>query len=293
MKTVRAAGGLLWRQATADALVAVVHRPRYDDWSLPKGKLEPEEHPLLAGYREVIEETGHQPIVERRLPRQRYDTDEGEKIVEWWSMRSAGGTFSPNHEIDELRWLEPEAADQLLSYRNDKELISAFTSVPQPTAMVLLVRHARAGDRLAWQGEDRDRPLDKAGKRQAQRLAEVLPVWRPTRIGSADLLRCTQTIEPLADRLGLTVQLEETLSERAFALDPDAALERVRTLAGCGGVNAICSQGGAIPSIVAQLADSDGVPLDEEISAKKGSTWVLAFNGRKLIGADYYRNFKI
>lgn len=293
MKTVQAAGGLLWRQTTGAAQVAVVHRPRYDDWSLPKGKVEPEEHPLLAGYREVIEETGHQPIVELRLPRQRYDIDEGEKTVEWWTMRSAGGSFTPNHEIDELRWLEPDAADKLLSYRNDKDLIAAFTSVPRPTAMVLLIRHARAGDRLAWQGDDRLRPLDKTGERQAQRLAEVLPVWQPTRIGSADLLRCTQTIEPLADRLGLPVRLEETLSERAFAFDPDAAIERVRTLAGHGGVTAICSQGGAIPSIVAELADADGVPLDEEISAKKGSTWVLAFNGRRLIGADYYRNFKV
>src|ERR1051325_4385038 len=103
---VRAAGGALWRLADGDGIeTALVHRPKYDDWSLPKGKPEPREHLLETAVREVSEETGLCGAVGRRGPRTTYHVPEGVKQVDYWLMRATGGVFTPNHEVDELRWL--------------------------------------------------------------------------------------------------------------------------------------------------------------------------------------------
>src|SRR5215467_11725514 len=255
MASIAAAGGLLWRDSAGTQQVAVVHRPRYDDWSLPKGKLKSGEHPLLGGYREVIEETGHRPTVQHRLSNQRYRVPEGDKIVEWWAMRSNGGEFAPNHEIDELRWVTLDEATRMATYDRDRALLREFGDIEAPTAIVLLVRHGSAGDRRLWTDDDRLRPLDRTGERQAERLRTALPLWAPERVSAADRVRCTQTVEPLAGHLDLPVGTETLLSEEAYNEDPDAGLRRILDIAALGGASVVCSQGGAIPSIVAELAD--------------------------------------
>jgi 8-oxo-dGTP diphosphatase len=291
VQTIRAAGGLLWTASADRTVLAVVHRPRYADWSLPKGKRDRGEHPLQTACREIAEETGFLPVVESRLSSQAYAVPEGRKRVDWWTMRPADGTFTPNREVDEMRWVTPDEAVELLSYPNDIELVREFQARPVPTAIVLLVRHAKAGDKKSWPGDDRLRPLDREGRRQAVRLTEVLPLWDPIRVSSADRLRCTQTVDALAAGLGAQVAIEETLSEEAFWADPSAAVERIRDIAALGGASAVCSQGGAIPSIVTELAAADSVAVNGVV-AKKGSTWALAFAGRKLISADYYADFR-
>ena len=288
---IAAAGGLLWQESAGAPLVAVVHRPRYDDWSLPKGKLKSGEHPLLGGYREVLEETGHHATVQHRLSSQQYRVPEGKKNVDWWVMRSNGGEFTPNHEIDQLRWLPLDEAARILTYDRDRGLLREFGEFGAPTAIVLLVRHGSAGDRIAWVGDDRLRPLDEVGEEQSQRLRRALPLWAPQRVLAADRLRCTQTVEPLAGHLDLPIETEVALSEEAYNADPDTAMRRIRNIAALGGASVVCSQGGAIPSIVAELADVHGVKL-AEIKSKKGSTWALSFADGQLIAADYYRDFR-
>lgn len=289
MPEIQAAGGVLWSIADGKRQFAVVHRPRYDDWSLPKGKLRPGEHPVRAAYREVIEETGVTPAIGQRLPSQQYTVAEGEKVVDWWAMRALGGEFALDDEVDEMRWLSGDDTLKLLTYERDQHLVRNIGDVP--TAAVLLIRHAKAGNRESWTGEDRLRPIDRAGAKQARRIAEIVPCWHPDRIGSADLLRCTQTVVPLAETLALPVETEPTMSEEAYAADPVAAVARVRELAAVGGTSAISSQGGAIPGIIADLADADGLDLPE-VPAKKGSMWALYFSGARLIAADYYPDFK-
>jgi 8-oxo-dGTP diphosphatase len=123
----RAAGGLLVRDGASGAEVAVVHRPRYDDWSLPKGKLGNDESFEDAALREVLEETGYECEVGEELEPARYTDRKGrDKLVRFWLMRPTGGGFEPNDEVDELRWLDPASAMALLDYEHDRVLVSGL-----------------------------------------------------------------------------------------------------------------------------------------------------------------------
>ena len=122
--TVRAAGGLVIRELDGREQVAIVHRPRYDDWSLPKGKLSEGESWSEGALREVEEETGMRCELGAELTPSRYRDRKGRlKEVRWWRMRPVGGEFAPSDEVDELRWLEPAAALELLDYEHDRELV--------------------------------------------------------------------------------------------------------------------------------------------------------------------------
>jgi 8-oxo-dGTP diphosphatase len=122
---VRAAGGVVWREAGDGIEFAVVHRPRYDDWSLPKGKLLDGEDWLDGAVREVREETGLSVETQSELESARYRDRKGrDKLVRWWSMRAVDGGFEPNDEVDELRWLGPADAIELLDYEHDRRLVS-------------------------------------------------------------------------------------------------------------------------------------------------------------------------
>ena len=124
MKVVRAGGGVVHR----DGRVLLVHRPRYDDWTFPKGKAEPGESDLDCALREVREETGLRCTAERELPPTRYADGLGRpKRVRWWLMTPVGGEFAPTPEVDELRWLTRDEAAQLLTYPRDVELLTAVT----------------------------------------------------------------------------------------------------------------------------------------------------------------------
>ncbi|MGY1705816.1 NUDIX domain-containing protein [Geodermatophilus sp. SYSU D00697] len=293
---VRAAGGALWRPA-ADGSVetAVVHRPKYDDWSLPKGKLDAGEHALTAAVREAVEETGLAVVAGRRSVRTEYEVAEGPKRVDYWLMRVAGGEFTANSEVDDLRWLSVEDAAEQVSHDADRAVLAdlARTDVPrEPT--LLLVRHGRAGDKSEWDGPDDLRPLDAKGRRQAARLAEVLPLFAPTAVLTARRTRCRETVQPLADRLGLPVEDCPELGEVEFSADPGAGLAVVERLLEAReepGVTIVCSQGGAIPSVLLSLGVRwAGVAGRLHPPAAKGSVWALA--GRPgALAADYYRHF--
>jgi 8-oxo-(d)GTP phosphatase len=292
---VRAAGGALWRPADGGGIeTAVVHRPRYDDWSLPKGKLDDGEHALTAAVREVGEETGLAVIAGRRSVRTEYEVAEGLKWVDYWLMRVVGGEFIANDEVDELRWLPLEEAGALVSHEFDRAVLADLrrTDVPREPAL-LLVRHGRAGDKSQWKGPDDLRPLDAKGRRQAARLAEVLPLFAPAAVLSARRTRCRETVEPLAEKLGLPVQDLPQLGEEEFSADPQAGLAVVEELLArdVPGVTVVCSQGGAIPSVLLSLGVRWAAdPARIFPPAAKGSTWALG--GRPgALAADYYRDF--
>jgi 8-oxo-dGTP pyrophosphatase MutT (NUDIX family) len=123
MNRVHAAGGVVLRNGR----VAVVHRPRYDDWSLPKGKLDPGESSEEAALREVEEETGLRCRLVRELPTVQYDVRGRLKVVRYWAIEVTDETpFVPNDEVDQLRWVEPQEALVLLTYDREREPVLAL-----------------------------------------------------------------------------------------------------------------------------------------------------------------------
>jgi 8-oxo-dGTP pyrophosphatase MutT (NUDIX family)/phosphohistidine phosphatase SixA len=290
-ETLLAAGGVLWRDTGAEVEIAVVHRPRYDDWSLPKGTAKPGEHLVRCAIREVGEETGFEARAGRCLGELVYpqvvDGRSVRKVVRYWEMRCASGFFLPGAEVDELRWLPVARAREALSYPRDREPVDAFAAAPAATTTVALVRHGSAGNRDLWEAGDETRPLDDLGGTQAVALAEMLPCYGVRRIVSAPLLRCVETVRPLADALGVPVDTEPLFSEAGHRDGADLALDRLRAIAGEGVPAVVSSQGGVVPDLVERLHAADGVTPPDAVRARKGSAWVLSFDGRRLVASDY------
>ncbi|MEC3973769.1 NUDIX hydrolase [Amycolatopsis sp. H20-H5] len=301
---VRAAGAVLWRRAGERVELALVHRPRYDDWSLPKGKVDPGETIVDTASREILEETGFETVLGRYLARTEYEvavrggTGTAHKTVDYFSAEAVSGKFEANDEVDELRWLAAEEAERLLSNATDVRVLRAFCTLPTALTTVLLVRHAKAGKRDEWSGDDDLRPLSDAGQRQADALRKLLPHFGPDRVLSAPRLRCVRTVHAVAEDLGGEVRHEPLLSEEGYWPDPVLGIARLLAIAGDGGTPLVCSQGGVIPDLVSTLADRDGVTLAAArggvVPSKKSSIWVLSFlppsgsDGPKLVAADYF-----
>ena len=294
---IRAAGGVVWRPGATPngevtVEVAVIHRPRYDDLSLPKGKLASGESDLEGAVREVLEETGFHVRVGRPLGETRYDkaTVDGvrPKVIRWWAMQAEEGAFSATREVDELHWLSLADASERLTRPTDREVLERFARGVAPTRTVLLVRHASAGNRSSWTGDDGERPLDECGIAQADELVRRLSRFEVARVVSAGVRRCLDTVVPVADALGIEVEVEPLLSEVAYPGREEEAVALIRHL-GDVEVDAIaCSQGDVIPDLVARLAAADGVALDEPIRSAKGSTWALTLEADgHLVAADY------
>jgi 8-oxo-(d)GTP phosphatase len=267
---VRAGGGVLRRRGPAGPEFALVHRPRYDDWTFPKGKALDGEADEDSAEREVEEETGFRCERGPELASSEYVDRQGRsKIVRYWLMYPAGGAFSPNAEVDELRWADAAVATALLTYEHDRSVLRSAFAFDRP---VYLVRHAKAGDRAAWTEDDDLRPLTKKGRAQAEGLVRLFLELAVDRIMSSPSVRCVQTVRPLAIARSLPVEEEASLAEgtgRAIAL------ELVRST---GGAVVMCSHGDVIPAVVLDLADR-GVAMTDPPTWKKGSTWMLERDG--------------
>ncbi|MCP2274053.1 8-oxo-dGTP diphosphatase [Actinokineospora diospyrosa] len=277
---MRAAGAVLWRPAAAPGgvEVAVVHRDGYDDWSLPKGKLDRGETVHAAAVREVAEETGSTAVLGRHLGQVGYPVVGGDKLVDYFAARATAGGFTANDEVDRLRWLPVEDAAALLSYPHDRVVLERFTAAPADTTTVLLVRHAHAGRKRDWPGPDDQRPLSAQGQRQTGALTRLLPLFGPDRVVAVPKVRCRATVAPLAAALGVAVEAAPELAEHH---DPGTAVAHLRGLAADGGTPVVCSQGGVIPALVAELTGL------ADPQARKGSVWVLSFAGDKVVAADH------
>ena len=263
--------------------MALVHRPRYDDWTLPKGKLHAGESELDAAVREVGEEVGAAVAVRRRLGQIRYDAEGEPKSVAYWSMRYVGGAFAPNAEVDEVRWCSPEQARRLLTYPLDRSIVEEFSSVPTVDSVVILVRHARAGKRSQWHDEDALRPLEPAGLHAAQALVPLLRHFGPTRVIAAEPVRCVQTLAPLAHALNLPVEVVPAFGDDHYVRAPIATETALFSLAKPDAVTVVCSQGTTIPALLSTLA-----PQVHSTETRKGEFWVLSFVDGDVAAADHY-----
>ncbi|MEU8659487.1 NUDIX hydrolase [Actinoplanes philippinensis] len=284
----RAAGGVLCRRSGDRVEVCLVHRPRYDDWSLPKGKLAGGEEPLAGALREVEEETGAAAVPQLRLPDVDYVLPGGRpKNVAYWLMAAASdGPVRDTAEVDETVWLPLAEAAGRLTYPDERTVLAGVASLPPVTAVIALVRHARAGERKKWAGRDELRPIDPVGAKQADRIAALLTALRPRRLVAATPLRCTQTLEPLAAAVDRPIVRDAAFAEPS---GPDGLPARVAAaearLAELRGFDraVVCSQGKLMPHLLASLlGETDHRPF----KTPKGDGWLLAWSGETLLGAS-------
>ncbi|WP_041451127.1 NUDIX hydrolase [Hoyosella subflava] len=288
--SVLAAGAVLWRRnpkARGGVEVAVIHRPRYDDWSLPKGKLDAGETPVVAAAREIAEETGFIPRLGRHLIRVSYPlTDARRKEVDYWSAEALSGEFTPNGEVDELIWVPLAKAPATVTYNLDRRVLKKFAELSADVTTLLVIRHGKAGRRGDFPEDDNLRPLDATGRAQAEALVPHLLAYGVTDVHSADRTRCIQTVAPTADELGNAVVVEPTMSEEEYVRKPKASNERLLEISRLPGVHAVCSQGGVIPGLLDWLAKRSSITLPPAKN-RKGSLWALTMLDGRLLSADY------
>jgi 8-oxo-(d)GTP phosphatase len=291
---IRAAGGVLWRAPGCGAVeVALVHRPRYGDWSLPKGKLRPGEHPLVTACREVAEETGIRAVAGRRLDIGHYGTAAGPKAVEYWAMQGPDTAFTPTREVDRVAWLPLADARRRLDYHSDTYAIDALQALEagaSRTTAVLLVRNGHAVPVEDWAGEDHDRPLSGRGEEQAAAAQRTLAAFMPLRLLAVPQERFIGTMRPLAAGLGLPVEGAEAFAEETYSVYPRHGLYQIQELARTMPMTAVCASGAVARHLISSLADDAGLAM-EDVRAKKGSAWALFFSGGRLSAADYYPAF--
>jgi 8-oxo-dGTP diphosphatase len=269
---VRAAGGAVLRTGSGRQVeILLVHRPRHRDWTLPKGKVETGEADDECALREVAEETGFNCLLGPELGATRYRDPRGRgKAVRYWVMTVREGAFRPNAEVDEVRWAPLAAARRQLTYPGDRAILDAVEPALRP--LVFLVRHARAGDRARWTGDDRGRPLDGRGRRQADAMVAPLAGYALTRLVSSPYLRCVQTLEPLSARLAMRVEHDHALAEGGSAEDARALLDRLGP-----GPLVLCTHGDVMEALVG-----------EDAPRKKGATWLLAREGDAIRQVRYW-----
>ncbi len=258
-----AAGTVPWRRRDGRLEVALVHRPKYDDWSWPKGKLDPGEAAAVAAVRETAEETGLAVSLGLPLPPASYLTVDrtGRRVtkeVHYWAAHAGGSPTSLAHEVDEVRWLGVAEAAATLDYARDRDqlraLVRAETAGHLDTWPLLVVRHAVAVPRREWDGEDALRPLEPAGTQRAQTLVPLLTAYGVGTLFSSPSLRCRDTMVPAACALGVRLVEKKGLSEERYAVAPDRAPRHVRRLLEQGAPAAVCTHGAVVPVVLDELS---------------------------------------
>ena len=289
---ISAAGALLWRSPGQGRRwwppgrgiqVALIHRPKYDDWSFPKGKRDGGEHVLLTAVREVTEETGLRVVLGRPLTQARYARNGRPKRVDYWVARpvpDSPDSFQANAEVDTLEWLPVPAARSRLSYPHDAEMLDEFTAAPAATVPFVLLRHASAGGKDIWKGDDLDRPLDADGAADSDLLARLLSCYGTCRVISSAAERCVATVRPYAALTGAKLEVEPALTVDQPDSDPEAASALVTAAAVTGQPTVVCAHRENIPPLLeAAYAAFGAAPPDGDPLRKAGFCVLHAADG--------------
>ncbi|MEJ5912957.1 NUDIX hydrolase [Pseudokineococcus sp. 1T1Z-3] len=263
---VRAAGALCWRVRGGELQVLLVHRPRYGDWSYPKGKLDPGEHTVVAARREVAEETGLQVTLGPPLPSARYvlgttAADKVVKTVAYWASPSPVDTLPrpPRpREVDRTAWFDVEEAQRRLTRRGDQVQLRALAAMHADAALdtwaFVVVRHGHARPTTVWAHDEADRPLVAAGRREAAQLSPLLAAWAPRRVVSSPWRRCLQTVRPFADATGTKLVTKGRLTESAHRKDPDKVARYVGHLVDKARPVVLCTHRPVLGTVLGALA---------------------------------------
>ncbi len=256
LERIRAAGVVLLRRDGPVPEALIVHRPHYDDWSLPKGKLDPGEQEIHTALRECDEETGFQAILGPRLPSMRYFVDGVPKEVHFWSARaSSSEAFTPGPEVDAVRWIPVNESRHLLTHGTEADLVARAALLPQTSPLILL-RHTAAAKRSDYRGkDDSERPLSGKGRSQAKALVPLLDAYGITDVHASTATRCHDSVRKIAKHLGTGVQHEPTMSEEGFEDRPERTARRMRKLIQDPAPLVVCSHRPVLPTLLEVAAE--------------------------------------
>ena len=254
-EVVRAAGVVVVRDGATGPEIAVIRRGLRADWSLPKGKIEPGEHAVVAAVRECDEETGIVPVLGPPLLRQEYVALGLPKVVDYWAARVGSDEgFAPDDEVESVEWLPAEQATARLTYPRDADLVREAVALP-PSSPLILLRHTQAMKRADWDSKiDADRPLSGKGRSQAKDLVPMLTAYGIERVHSSDASRCLETVRRYAKSLDADVRLEPALSEESFHDRPKRAARRMRELLLDPRPLVVCTHRPLLPALVEVVA---------------------------------------
>jgi 8-oxo-dGTP pyrophosphatase MutT (NUDIX family) len=254
---ILAAGAVVLRKGA----VLLVHRPRYGDWSFPKGKLDRGELSPVAAVREVGEETGVRIRLGAPLSAQRYPSGGRMKSVAYWQGRVVGDhrvdDYLVNEEIDEVAWVPLKKARKQLSYTFDKDTLDEALATEWRTRALIVVRHAKARARKSWRKDDRLRPLLSLGKADAVRLVPLLGAYAPSRLVTSSSVRCVQTVAPFAEDCGWPLHETDDLSEEDATAD--RVVDIVDELLHSKESSLLCTHRPVLPTVL----DSLGIVTDK------------------------------
>ena len=286
-EAISAAGAVVWRKHKDNFTeVAIIHRPKYDDWSFPKGKIEVGESLIACAHREVLEETNLQTEFGPHLGQVEYFTPDGLKKVTYWSAKViAEKPFRTNTEVDQLKWIPITKVIEVLTNETDKEIFDKFVKVKFNSKPFILLRHARAITRDEWQGEDDDRPLSSSGQNQAMRLLSTYQVFNIDQIHSSDAVRCYDTVKSMAKGLDIKLEVSSKLSESTYKKDKEKAFDYVRELIKEDKSILICSHNPILPKMLNKITKKSEIEADEDkLSPADG--WVIHRSGKEIIQID-------
>lgn len=283
---IRAAGAIIWREnSPLDVEVLVIHRPQYDDWSFPKGKVDENESSIGAAYREVKEETGVDAIFGQYLGTTSYKVEDHKKKVKYWMAKAGNKSvpFTPNAEVDKIEWVDIKTARHFLTHDEDRELLEEFVARERYSETLILLRHAKAIKRSEWTDYDLDRPLSNDGLEQSQLLVKQLEPFNVQAIYSSDATRCFSTAEPFAQKMGLNVNLSQSLNEDSFDKSSKTALEYVRQLMKFEGNQLVVGHNPIIPYILTKIARVEYSSDD----LSPADAWIVHHRGDKVLAVEF------
>ncbi|MBS1674114.1 MAG: NUDIX hydrolase [Actinobacteria bacterium] len=267
-RAVYAAGGLVWRIVDDKVRILLIHRTKYRDVTLPKGKVDPGEMLAETAVREIFEETGIRVVLGVPVGVSRYTmANRKQKVVHYWATEATDDAvrdsqFVPNREIAAIEWVSLKKARTRLSYPVDVEILDAFDKLVQDGALrtfpLIVLRHAKAVSRGVWRGSDASRPLTPRGHAQSKAIVGPLRAFGVQKIVSSDAVRCVQTVTPLAEAIGRKIARTDLISQDAWEeglSDPRTVIgKRVRS----GKPAVLCSHGPVLPDILREIALATG-----------------------------------
>lgn len=283
---IRAAGAIIWRENSPfDLEVLVIHRPQYDDWSFPKGKVDDGESPIAAAYREVKEETGVDAVFGQYLGTTSYKVDENKKKVKYWMARAKNDPtpFIPNAEVDKIEWVDSKTARHFLTHDEDRDLLDDFMSKERYASTLVLLRHAKAVKRSEWNDYDLDRPLNNDGVQQSHKLVKQLEPFGIQGIYSSDATRCFTTVEPFSQSSGIKVNVAKDLNEEEFDKSTKTSVEYVRQVMKFEGNHLVSGHNPIIPHVLSKIARVEYSSDD----LSPADAWIVHHRGDKVVAVEF------